>query len=197
MIQKPFQILALTLACFIGLFLQQNTAQASETLYAAIREGRAIAMMRHAIAPGGGDPANFKLRDCSTQRNLSQEGREQAARIGEAFRANGIRQAQVVTSQWCRCLDTATQLALGDYTELPALNSFFENRSQGDPQTKALREFLKNRTSTQPLILVTHQVNITALTGEFASSGEVIVFTMDEKGEVTVLGSLLLGSLQD
>jgi phosphohistidine phosphatase SixA len=190
MIQKPFQILALTLACFIGLFFQPNTAQASDTLYAAIREGRAIAMMRHAIAPGGGDPSNFRIDDCSTQRNLSQEGRDQAKRIGEAFRANGIRQAQVVTSQWCRCLDTATQLALGDYTELPALNSFFENRSQGAPQTKALREYLMARTSTQPLILVTHQVNITALTGEFASSGEVIVFSMDDKGEVTVLGSL-------
>jgi len=193
MIHKAAKIITLAIACFLATFTNHNVAQANanDTLYTAIREGRAIAMMRHAIAPGGGDPANFKLRDCSTQRNLSQEGRDQAARIGAAFRANGITQAQVVTSQWCRCLDTATQLALGNYTELPALNSFFENRSQGAPQTKALREYLMQRTSTQPLILVTHQVNITALTGEFASSGEVIVFTMDEAGAVTVLGSLL------
>jgi phosphohistidine phosphatase SixA len=190
MIQKYFQILALTLACFIGSFVSTNTAQASEALYAAIREGRAIAMMRHAIAPGGGDPSNFRIDDCSTQRNLSQEGRDQAKRIGEAFRANGITQAQVVTSQWCRCVDTAELLESGKIEELPALNSFFETRDRGPAQTKALREYLMQRSTTKPLILVTHQVNITALTGEFASSGEVIVFSMDDKGEVTVLGSL-------
>lgn len=138
----------------------------------------------------GGDPSNFRIDECSTQRNLSQEGRDQARRIGEAFRANGIEHAEVITSQWCRCVDTAELLGLGKIEELPALNSFFETRERGPAQTKALREYLMKRTSTQPLILVTHQVNITALTGEFAASGEVIVFTMDDKGDVTVLGSL-------
>lgn len=165
-------------------------AHASDKLYAAIREGRAIAMMRHAIAPGGGDPSGFKLDDCSTQRNLSQEGRDQAKRIGDTFKANGITEAEILSSQWCRCVDTANLLGLGSIKELPALNSFFEARQLGPSQTEELRKYLMQRTSNKPLILVTHQVNITGLTGEFASSGEAIVFTIDAQGEVTVLGSL-------
>lgn len=184
-----------------------NSAQASDTLYAAIREGRAVAMMRHAIAPGGGDPSDFRIDDCSTQRNLSQEGREQARRIGEAFRNNGIDKARILSSQWCRCVDTAELLMLGEVEELPALNSFFEARENGPEQTRALREFLLANTSPErnlelplselppselPLVLVTHQVNITALTGVFPQSGEVVVFSLAEDGKVEVLGSLPL-----
>jgi len=189
---KPVRNLVLAICVALSVFAVGNSgkALASEELYAAIREGRAIAMMRHAIAPGGGDPSNFELGDCSTQRNLSQEGRDQAQRIGEAFRENGITRVQVLTSQWCRCVDTATLLNLGNVTDFPALNSFFQNRSQGPEQTEELREFLKQRQSTDPLILVTHQVNVTAMTDVFPASGEVVVFTIDEAGDVSVLGSL-------
>lgn len=191
MMKKPtLKFLASFVFIITSLFHVQAT-QASETLYAAIREGRAIAIMRHAIAPGGGDPSAFKLGDCSTQRNLSQEGRNQAKRIGEAFKANSITEPEIISSQWCRCVDTANLLGLGTIAELPALNSFFEARQLGPGQTEELRKYLTQRTSNKPLILVTHQVNITGLTGKFASSGEAIVFTIDAQGEVTVLGSLL------
>lgn len=85
-----------------------------------------FAIMRHALAPGTGDPRNFDLTDCSTQRNLSEAGREQAKAVGELLRKSGIEKAGVYSSQWCRCLDTATLLGLGPVTELPALNSFFQ-----------------------------------------------------------------------
>jgi len=183
-------IYSVVFSFFLVVFGNPGKAYASDELYTAIREGRAVAMMRHAIAPGGGDPSNFKLGDCKTQRNLSGEGREQARKIGEAFRANGITTADVLTSQWCRCVDTANLLNVGEVTEYPALNSFFQNRSQGPAQTEALRQFLKERQSTQPVILVTHQVNVTAMTDIFPTSGEVVVFTLDEAGIVSVLGSL-------
>lgn len=167
------------------------SASAADDLWAAIRDGRAVAIMRHAIAPGGGDPSNFKLRDCKTQRNLSEEGRKQSRQIGENFKANRITEADVFSSQWCRCLDTARLLSLGQIEELPALNSFFQARERGPSQTEALKTFLLERQSNSPLLLVTHQVNITALTNVFPQSGEIVVFEMDEVGQVTVLGTLL------
>ena len=99
-------------------------------LLAALREGRAVALMRHATAPGTGDPAGFALGDCTTQRNLSAAGREQARATGARLRAAGIAMARIYSSQWCRCLETARLLGLGEVTELPALNSFFGERAQ-------------------------------------------------------------------
>ena len=162
----------------------------ADNLWAAVRSGEAVAMMRHALAPGTGDPAGFDVDDCTTQRNLSVEGREQARRTGDAFRANGIMLAEVKTSAWCRCQDTASLMNLGTPEVLPPLNSFFQNRGQRDPQTDALRQWLAARTGSEPLVLVTHQVNITALTGAFASSGEIVVIDRDVTGGVKVLGSL-------
>lgn len=147
-------------------------------------------MMRHALAPGGGDPAGFEIGNCAMQRNLSDEGRDQAKSIGAAFRENGIEQADVLTSQWCRCAETARLLDIGDVQEFEPLNSFFQDRSLTEPQTEALRDFLQQRTSTEPLVLVTHQVNITALTGVFPRSGEIVFFTIDVNGSVDVLGTI-------
>lgn len=86
---------------------------ANDALWSALREGRAFAMIRHALATGYGDPDDFKLGDCATQRNLSQKGRDQAKRIGELFRRNGVVTADVYTSQWCRCRETAELIKLG------------------------------------------------------------------------------------
>ena len=97
----------------------------------------AFAIMRHALAPGTGDPARFALDDCSTQRNLDDRGRAQARRIGAAFAERGITFGAVLTSQWCRCRDTATLLALGPVKDAPAFNSFFRNRRQEGPRTAA------------------------------------------------------------
>ncbi|MEE4236572.1 MAG: histidine phosphatase family protein, partial [Anderseniella sp.] len=121
---------------------------------------------------------------------LSVEGREQARRTGDAFRNNGIMMAEVMTSAWCRCRDTASLMNLGTPQVLPALNSFFQNRSQRDPQTGALKQWLGGWLGSRPLVLVTHQVNISALTGDFTSSGEIVVVERDVSDGVKVLGSI-------
>lgn len=149
-----------------------------------------IVMMRHALAPGTGDPSNFELDDCSTQRNLSEAGRRQARRTGEFLREAGVRQARVLSSQWCRCLDTAELLGFGPVEPLPALNSFFEDRGSGPAQTRALRARIAEMDLSRPVVMVTHQVNITSLTRVYPSSGEMVVLRREEDGSLEVLGTL-------
>jgi len=155
----------------------------------ALRTPGAVAIMRHALAPGTGDPAGFTLGDCSTQRNLDARGRAQAERLGDALRARGLRFDAVLSSQWCRSMDTARLLGLGPVTETPALNSFFQNRGDRDAQTEALDALL--RETGGRLMLVTHFVNIRALTGESAGSGEVLVIRATPDG-TKVLGRILV-----
>lgn len=141
-----------------------------------------IVIMRHALAPGTGDPDDFVLRDCSTQRNLSEEGRAQAERIGARLRSAGLEAARVLSSQWCRCLDTAQLLSLGPLEELEPLNSFFRERERQPAATQALKDWLAAQPSGEPLVLVTHQVNVTALTGIFPQSGEMIILERSKAG---------------
>lgn len=159
-------------------------------LWAALRSGQAVALMRHALAPGTGDPAGFRLGDCSTQRNLSDDGRAQARAIGERFRANGIDQAEVRSSQWCRCLETAELLGLGPVAPMPALNSFFQDRARSPAQTADLRRHLRMREAGRALVLVTHQVNITALTRVGPASGEIVVVRSGGHGSIQVAGTI-------
>ena len=154
------------------------------------RPGTVIAL-RHASAPGTGDPAGFVLGDCATQRNLDAAGRTQAASIGEAFRAAGLGGAPVYSSRWCRCLETAELLALGHVTPLPALDSFFGARQRRQAQTEALRGFLAQEGAVGPaLALVTHQVNISALAGRRTRSGEVVVLMRLPDGGLQVVAAL-------
>jgi phosphohistidine phosphatase SixA len=125
-----------------------------------------------------------------TQRNLSQEGRNQAKRIGDLFRLHGINKARVFSSEWYRCQDTADLLDLGPVNSLSALNSFFQNYDQKDASTESLKLWLSGQEIDKPLVLVTHQVNITALTGVYPSSGEIVVVKKDAQGELKVLGSI-------
>ncbi|MGB8434892.1 MAG: histidine phosphatase family protein, partial [Burkholderiales bacterium] len=135
------------------------------------KPGRVL-ILRHALAPGVGDSETFKLRDCSTQRNLDSTGRAQAVELGKRLVRAGVTSAKVYSSQWCRCLDTARLLDLGTVAELPALNSFFRRPQDRDGQLAALRAFLaKLPADGVPVILVTHQVTISALTGHGAASG--------------------------
>ncbi len=168
-----------------------NAAAAADenALWRAVKSGGHVVLVRHASAPGTGDPANFRLGDCATQRNLDPAGRDQAQRIGARFRENGIAAAQVFASQWCRTTETAKLLDLGGIEPLPALNSFFQ---QGDEaaQNRALRLWLAKRDLSQPTVLVTHQVNITALTGAQPDSGEMVVVRRGAKGELEVVGTL-------
>lgn len=153
----------------------------------ALRQPGAVAIMRHALAPGGGDPAGFDITDCATQRTLDERGRDQARAIGAELRARGFTFDTVLTSQWCRCVDTARLLNVGPVTEAPALNSFFQDRSTSAAQTAAARDIL--RTTDGTLMMVTHQVNITALTDVFPASGEIVVLRMADTG-IEVLGQI-------
>jgi phosphohistidine phosphatase SixA len=171
---------AKALACaLMALVLLGASARADEALWAALAEGGHVAVMRHARAPGTGDPAGFRLDDCSTQRNLDRTGRDQARRTGQAFRERGVEVARVLSSQWCRCLETAELLALGEVESFPPLNSFFADRASEPAQTQAVRAFLANADAEGPsLVMVTHQVNITTLAGIFARSGEIVVLRL-------------------
>jgi phosphohistidine phosphatase SixA len=166
-----------------------SPASPSDDAWQALRRGGTVALLRHARAPGTGDPANFRLDDCRTQRNLSAEGREQSARIGEAFAARGIAIERVLSSRWRRALETA-RLAFGARTEpFPPLDSFFADRGQRDAQTQRMREMIaawKGRVGV--LVLVTHQVNITALTGIFPQEGEAVVLRPSGKNGFELVG---------
>lgn len=171
--------------------LLATPALADEAVWETLAGGAHVVLMRHALAPGTGDPANFRLDDCATQRNLDDTGRQQARATGAAFRNRQIPVATVYTSQWCRCRETAELLDLAPVVELPALNSFFQARQRRGPQTEALRTFLADlKPGEENVVLVTHFVNIRALTGEAVSSGELVVVRPGDNGEVTVVGNI-------
>ncbi len=147
-------------------------AQAADKM----RGGGYLLMMRHAQTVAGvGDPENFKLDDCATQRNLSPEGREQAQSIGRAFERVGIKFDLVRSSQWCRTRETA-RLAFGLDTPWPALNSSFQNRTEQAARTQQIVALGRTMNPAQNIMLVTHQITITALVGNWVESGEVLAF---------------------
>ena len=139
-----------------------------------LREGGCVVLMRHAqTEPGVGDPPNFTLGQCSTQRNLSEAGRQQARRVGAAFTRERVKLDQVRSSAWCRCVDTAV-LAFGQNTVWTPLNSFFGSSGGPDQSNDVLRD-VQGWMAPRNLMLVTHQVNVTALTGEYLAMGEILV----------------------
>lgn len=154
----------------------------SDELAARLRAGGCAVLLRHAQTdPGVGDPPGFRLDQCSSQRNLSDEGRAQSARIGQWFRSRGLQPRAVKSSAWCRCVDTA-YLAFGRHTVWPSLNSFFGGTEARDTQTAQLRAALAAIAAGQFEVWVTHQVNITALTGEGMSMGEALI--VDARGKM-------------
>jgi broad specificity phosphatase PhoE len=154
----------------------------------ALKAPGAIALMRHALAPGGGDPDGFTLGDCRTQRNLSDQGRDQARRIGAALRAEGIAFDAVWASEWCRSFETAELVAMGTVEARPMLNSFFAGRGDRQGQTSDTLMALSQLSPDARVLLVSHQVNITALTGVVPRSGEIIVAHRREDGTLEVSG---------
>ncbi len=157
----------------------------------AARQSGAIILLRHANAPGVGDPPNFKLDDCGTQRNLDESGRAQAVRLGQTFKARQVTIGRVAVSRWCRTLETA-RLAFSPTPVVvePAFNSFFSDRSVREAQTDAARKLLASWRGPGALVVVTHQVNITALTGLPASSGDGVVMRVNPQGALEVVGPL-------
>ena len=179
------------LRALLGLIICIGTAHAAadDAVWTRLREGGYTVLIRHARAPGIGDPPAFRLYDCATQRNLSAEGRAQAAALGAAFRERKVPVARVLSSRWCRALDTA-RAAFGKAEPEPALDSFFSESRRGPSQTERVRALIK-ASSSEPgnLVLVTHQVNITALTRIFPAEGEMIVVAARDGG-LSVVGRL-------
>lgn len=164
-----------------------GAARAEDAAWEVARRGGAAVLLRHAIAPGIGDPAGFRLGDCATQRRLSEAGRAQSRAVGALLRARGIVSARVLASAWCRCIETAERLGLGAVAIEPVLNSFFADCSTAEAQTTALRGLLGDWGGPRPLVLATHQVNITALTGIFPAAGEsLLVYTGARPGALAL-----------
>jgi len=162
-------------------------------VWSQLRQGGYVLLLRHTEAPGTGDPAGFRLGDCATQRNLSVAGRSQARQIGQVFREQQIPVSRVLSSQWCRCLETARLLDLGPVEPLPALNSFFQQPTLAQAQTEKLRQFItKTAPNDTVLVLVTHQVNITALTDIFPKQGELIVLKVESSKDIQVITRISL-----
>lgn len=184
-------LIATVVALAVG--LAGTPAHADSSAWAKLDGQRGVVvLMRHALAPGGGDPAGFRLGDCRTQRNLSQAGRDQARRIGEAIADSGVQVAAVLSSPWCRSRDTATLLGLGPVTTRAYLGSTFTAPSSvADRRESRTRRLIESHRGKQGvLILVGHYANILDLTGLTTDSGEGIAVRMNRDGKLQVLQRL-------
>jgi phosphohistidine phosphatase SixA len=142
----------------------------------ALRAGGHVALMRHADAPGGvGDPPGFRVDDCATQRNLSEKGRADAAKIGVSLQSEGIAFEKILSSPWCRCIDTAKLLNLGMVETEPTFGNVVVLRDQRETLTVGARALIAKWTARGNLLVVTHGANIQALTGVWLASGEIVV----------------------
>ena len=164
---------------FIVIFISLTTpikADLYKNLINQLKDGEKLIFIRHAYAPGNGDPAGFNLNDCSTQRNLSEEGRKQAQHIGEFFNKNQIEIDKVLSSEWCRCKETA-KIAFKNYSTNSFLNSFYSSKfsKNKDKQVKAFNNYIKKLGGKKNLILVTHYVFISEVLNYGPSSGEIVV----------------------
>ena len=151
-------------------------ADSNQNLINELKQGGKLIFIRHAYAPGGGDPDNFDINDCNTQRNLSNSGREQANKIGFFFKVNNILIDKIYSSEWCRCKETAL-IAFNDFENKSFLNSFFSSKfSQNkEPQMKQLKEFIKSWDGEKNLVFVTHYVVISESLNYAPSSGEIVI----------------------
>ena len=149
-----------------------------------------VLLLRHALAPGSGDPANFKLNDCSTQRNLSQVGREDAKSVGDWLKRRDIKIARVESSRWCRAKETAQLLDIGRVRLNPNLDSLFDSQdpAKAIQTVRVKKQIVDWRNKSGLLVLVGHFVNIGAVTGVGVGSGEGVLVKADSKGKITVVG---------
>ena len=158
---------------FIFSFLISHPVNAS---WEPAKDGDKIILIRHSKAPGFGDPQGFKIKDCKTQRNLSKDGELQALKIGKLFKENDIKLTKVLSSEWCRCKDTA-KIAFGNYETKNFLNSFYDERfsKNKDRQILDFQKFIRNWNKTGNLVLVTHYVVISEILDLTTSSGEIVI----------------------
>jgi broad specificity phosphatase PhoE len=166
-------------------------AQADEGLWALLAKGGQVLMIRHGLTtPGVGDPPGFRLEDCATQRNLSEEGRAEARKLGAALKARGIRVGEVLASPWCRCVETA-RLAFGRSTRWDALSNLFGRPQNVEAQLKALRPRVAAHRGRDNLVLVTHGSTTYALSGVSPATGEIVILTPGGKDGFRVAGRLV------
>ncbi|MEN9830206.1 MAG: hypothetical protein RLZZ80_965 [Pseudomonadota bacterium] len=196
-LQRFFRLILTSTLLWSGLSLGFSGVWAAEqdqaSLVRAMKTPGAVVMIRHAqTEPGLGDPENFRLSDCSTQRNLSQDGRQQSVRLGQWFFRQGLQPQRVLSSQWCRCLETA-RLAFSSQAAVqpfPALNSFFQGHGDRQAQLREARAHAAARLQQAERgfeVWVTHQVTISALTGVYLAMGELVVAMPDRSGQFRVL----------
>ena len=167
------------LKLFIIVFISLTSpikADLNDKLIDQLESGGKLIFIRHAYAPGNGDPNNFNLNDCSTQRNLSEEGRKQAKYIGEFFERNRIKIDKVLSSEWCRCKETA-KIAFKNFSSINFLNSFYSPKfaKNKNNQIDALNDYVRKFKSNKNLVLVTHYVLISEVLNYGPSSGEIVV----------------------
>jgi phosphohistidine phosphatase SixA len=166
---------------FFAVFFSVVSASAEDKLTAAIASIDAdVVFMRHALAPGFGDPANFALENCATQRNLDSVGRQQAMEIGAEIQLSATNFTEVLSSEWCRCKETAELLGLGPRAPFSGLNSFFQDFADKGVVLKKLEKKLR-QLEPGVTLMVTHQVVITSVTGQAVGSGEFIAFNTHTK----------------
>ena len=166
----------LTGVIFITLLLVTETFARSELEIIKKNISANVIFLRHALAPGVGDPENFIKEDCSTQRNLNNKGRLQARLIGNYLRLTNLKFSQILTSEWCRCIDTAKELNLGQWTTFSGLNSFFQEYEKKDQVINKLQKKLDSLGYSDLALFVTHQVVISEQTGIVPRSGEMVLY---------------------
>ena len=172
-------------ALAVALLLAQ-TARAEPLSEAIAKIDADILFLRHALAPGYGDPADFRVDDCTTQRNLKDVGRAQARAIGAYFTENGITPDVILSSRWCRCQDTAREMAIGPFTTHDGLNSFFDGHVDRDETLAALRTRIKAIERGSLVLMVTHQVVISAITGIAPQSGGMVAYNSRTGAKLSV-----------
>ncbi len=157
-------------------------ADLNQNMIYELKQGGKLIFIRHAHAPGGGDPINFDINKCSTQRNLSDSGRKQASEIGSFFKKNNIQVNKVYSSEWCRCKETAL-FAFNEFETKNFLNSFFSSKfaKNKDSQIEKLKEFINNWDGKNNIIFVTHYVVISEILNYAPSSGEIVISNKDLK----------------
>ena len=166
----------LTSVIFITLVLVTEAFARSELEIIKKNISANVIFLRHALAPGVGDPENFMKEDCSTQRNLNDKGRLQARLIGNYLRSTNLKFSQILTSEWCRCIDTAKELNLGQWTTFSGLNSFFQEYEKKDQVINKLQKKLDSLGYSDLALFVTHQVVIAEQTGIVPRSGEMVLY---------------------
>ena len=179
------KLLKLIPLLLVGLLVAVAPTQVMANLAQDLSDGRHVLLMRHADAPGYGDPKGYQLNQCATQRNLGEAGKKQSQIIGQWLKSQGISNARIFSSPWCRCLDTAKLLNLGPVITAPELVSFFDDMSLEKEQTRNLEKLIKTQLGLQSktsIIMVTHHVNIQAYTDKVVNVGDMVLVKADQNG---------------